>query len=44
MKWEQTLKSRSSFPASARSNVVFPEPGGPRRSVILKLPHQIKQI
>jgi len=30
-----TLRSRSGFPARVVSNVVFPAPGGPRRSVIL---------
>lgn len=36
-----TLRSGLSRPARARSNVVFPDPGGPRSSVILHTtPHQ----
>lgn len=31
-----TLRSSSAFPANAFSKVVFPEPGGPSSSVILK--------
>jgi len=31
-----TFKLLSSFPARARSNVDFPEPGGPNNKVILQ--------
>jgi hypothetical protein len=37
-----TFKSESSFPASARSKVVFPALGGPRSSVILKRKRRTK--
>jgi hypothetical protein len=37
-----TFKSESSFPASARSKVVFPALGGPRSSVILKRERRTK--
>lgn len=38
-----TLRLELSFPAKAKSNVVFPELGGPRSNVILqKHPHMVK--
>jgi len=38
-----TFKSLASFPAKAKSKVVFPEPGGPKSNVILqKVYHQNK--
>lgn len=32
--------AEASFPAKANSSVVFPEPGGPKRRVILQKPQE----